>query len=77
MNFGLVFGHSDRGALGTPGFPCICIDRGALGTLDSPCICVNRGALGSLCICVNRGALGSLCICVYPPQAIYLLVNLV
>ena len=71
MNFELVFRHSDRGALGTLGFPCICINRGALGSL---CICVNRGALGSLCICINRGAPA---IRVYPPQAIYLLVNLV
>ena len=62
MNFELVFRHSDRGALGTPDSPCICINRGTLGIPGSPCICINRGALGtpdSLCICVNRGALGS------------------
>ena len=53
MNFGLVFGHSDRGALGTLGSPYICADRGTLGALGSPCICINRGTLGSLCIRVN------------------------
>ena len=50
MNFELVFRHSDRGALGTPDSPCICINR---GTPDSPCICINRGALGSPYIRVN------------------------
>ena len=58
MNFGLVFGHSDRGALGAL---CICVNRSTPG---SPCVCINRGALGSLCVCINRGALGSLCVCV-------------
>ena len=52
MNFGLVFGHSDRGALGAL---CICVNRSTPG---SPCVCINRGALGSLCVCVNRGTLG-------------------
>ena len=56
MNFELVFRHSDRGALGTPDSPCICINR---GTPDSPCICINRGTPDSPCICINRGALGS------------------
>ena len=80
MNFGLVFGHSDRGALGALGSLCICVNRGTLGALGSPCICINRGALGtpdSPCICVNRGTLSAPAIRVYPPQAIYLSVNLV
>lgn len=50
MNFELVFRHSDRGALGTLGSPCIYVNR---GTPDSPCICINRGALGSPYIRVN------------------------
>lgn len=45
MNFELVFKYSDRGTLGTPDSPCICINQGALGTPGSLCICINRGAL--------------------------------
>lgn len=44
MNFGLVFGHSDRGALGSL---CICVNRGALGTPGSSCIYINRSTLGT------------------------------
>ena len=44
MNFGLVFGHSDRGALGTPGSSCIYINRSTPG---SSCIYINQSTLGT------------------------------